>query len=182
MPPKNHAPKKEAAVPSSDTIISDSVTQTYLTSNPHTIPIFCISGNPSQLTQGKGIFVDKADGSEKKIYAEYFSKDGVKEVQFPCGAKLFGHSSREMPQKGVKLSLREIYGVNEITYPFFSENEKAVTTFSSMLLRPSGEDQIYTKLRDELIPALVRGKMDLDFEEEQPCALYINGILYYKQP
>ena len=164
-----------AAAFSSDTIISDSVTQTYLTSNPHTIPIFCISGNPSQLTQGKGIFVDKADGSEKKIYAEYFSKDGVKEVQFPCGAKLFGHSSREMPQKGVKLSLREIYGVNEITYPFFSENEKAVTTFSSMLLRPSGEDQIYTKLRDELIPALVRGKMDLDFEEEQPCALYING-------
>ena len=164
-----------AAAFSGDSIISDCATQTYLTSNPHTIPIFCISGNPAKLTEGKGIFVDKSDSSEHKVYAEYFSREGVKETQFPCGVKLFGHSSREMPQKGVKLTLREIYGVNEITYPFFSDNEKAVTTFSTLLLRPSGEDQIYSKLRDELIPALVRGKMDLDYEEEQPCALYING-------
>lgn len=164
-----------AAAFSKDSLISDCATQTYLTSNPHTIPIFCICGNPAKLTEGKGIFVDKTDSSEHKIFAEYFTKDGVKETEFPCGAKLFGHSSREMPQKGVKLSLREIYGVNEITYPFFSENENAVTTFSTLLLRPSGEDQIYSKLRDELIPTLMRGKMDLDFEEAQACALYING-------
>ena len=163
-------------------LISDCVTNTYLTRNPHTIPIFCISGNPSQLTKGKGIFVDKSDSAEYKIYAEYFNENGTKETAFPCGVKLFGHSSREMPQKGVKLCLREKYGLNEVTYPFFSANEKAATTFSTLLLRPSGEDQIYSKLRDELIPALVRGRMDLDFEEAQPCALYINGKywgLYY---
>ena len=164
-----------AAAFSGDSLISDSATQTYLTQNPHTIPIFCISGDPAKLTEGKGIFVDKSDSSEYKIHAEYFTREGVKETEFPCGVKLFGHSSREMPQKGVKLMLREIYGMNEVTYPFFIRNEHAVTTFSSLLLRPSGEDQIYTKLRDELIPALVRGKMDLDYEEEQPCALYING-------
>lgn len=164
-----------AAAFSNDTLISDTVTNTYITRNPHTIPIFCISGKASELTAGKGIFADKSDSSEHKIYAEYFDKNGVKEVQFPCGVKLFGHSSREMPQKGVKLSLREIYGMTKVTYPFFSDNAKAVTTFSTLLLRPSGEDQIYSKLRDEIVPALVRGKMDLDFEEYQPCALYING-------
>ena len=164
-----------AAAFSDNTLISDCVTQTYLTSNPHAIPIFCVSGDPLRLTEGKGIFADKTDSSEYKIYAEYFDTSGVKQAQFPCGARLFGHSSREMPQKSVKLTLREIYGVNGITYPFFSDNSKAVTTFSTLLLRPSGEDQIYSKLRDELIPALVRGKMDLDFEEAQPCALYING-------
>ena len=164
-----------AASFSKDTLISDSATQTYLTSNPHSIPIFCISGDPLKLTEKKGIFVDMTDSSEYKIYAEYFSKDGVKETEFPCGARLFGHSSREMPQKGVKLSLREIYGVGEVTYPFFAVNKNAVTTFSTLLLRPSGEEQIYTKLRDELIPTLMRGRMDLDFEEAQACALYING-------
>lgn len=164
-----------AAAYSKDALISDCVTQTYLTDNPHTIPVLCISGKMTELIKGNGLFINAADNSEYKIYVEYFTEDGVKQAQFPCGVRLFGHSSRACAQKGVKLCLREIYGVNEITYPFFRDNPRAVTTFSTLLLRPSGEDQIYSKLRDELVPALIRGQMDLDYEECQPCVLYIDG-------
>ncbi len=171
-----------AAAYSKECYISECATQTYLVDNPHTIPILCMSGKPDDLNEGKGIFINESNASEQKVYVEYFNKDGEKEVQFPCGTKLFGYSSRKCPQKGVKLCLREIYGVNEVTYPFFSGNSKAADTFSTILLRPSGEDQIFSKLRDELIPALIRGKMDLDYQEFQACALYINGRywgLYY---
>ena len=171
-----------AAAFGGDALISECVTQTYFTQNPHTLPIMCISGTPSDININKGIFLNEESYAEKSIYVEYFNQDCVKEVEFPCGAKLFGFSSRKCLQKGVKLSLREIYGVNEITYPFFSGNDKAATTFSRLLLRPSGEDQIFSKLRDELVPALIRGHMDLDYQEFQPCVLYLNGNywgLYY---
>lgn len=164
-----------AAAYGKSALISDCVTQTYLVDNPHTIPIFCVSGKPEDLTKSKGIFLDETNSQEKRIYAEYFDEQGKKEVEFPCGAALFGPSSRKHAQKGVKLTLRETYGVNEVTYPFFRDNEKAVRTFSKILLRPSGEEQLYSKLRDELVPALIRGRMDLDFQEFQACALYING-------
>ena len=164
-----------AAAFSGTTLMSDCVTQTYFTKNPHSLPVFCISGKPSELLGKTGIFRNQDNNAEVKIFVEYFDENLSKETQFPCGAALFGYSSRELPQKGVKLSLREIYGTSEVTYPFFSDNEKAVRTFSKLLLRPSGEDQIRSKLRDELVPALIRGQMDLDYQEFQACVLYVNG-------
>lgn len=164
-----------AAAYASHMLLSDCVTQTFLTDSSHEIPILCISGKPTDLSKTGGIFVNQNNSAEKKVNIEYFDRDGRKEAEFPCGIKLFGYSSRECPQKGVKISLREVYGVNRVTYPFFSQNGKAAKTFSTLLLRPSGEDQIYSKLRDELVPALIRGKMYLDYQEFQPCALYLNG-------
>ena len=164
-----------AAAYGSNMLLSDCATETFLTQNPHEIPIMCISGKPTDISKVGGIFLNENNSAEKKVNIEYFDRDGRKEVAFPCGIKLFGYSSRLCSQKGVKISLREVYGVNKVTYPFFSQNDRAAKTFSTLLLRPSGEDQIYSKLRDELVPALIRGKMYLDYQEFQPCALYLNG-------
>lgn len=162
--------------------ISECVTQTYLIKNPHTIPIVCVSGDKSELTGNVGILTNQHIGAEYEVHCEYFDEQGVKAVEFECGAKHFGAYSLKLDEKGLRLALRERYGQNSVSYNFFNENDKAATTFTSLLLRPSGQDQARAKLRDEVIPAIIRGQMDIDYQEYRACALYINGAywgLYY---
>lgn len=163
--------------------ISECNTQTYLIKNPHTIPIVCLSGAKVELTNNSvGILMSQTNGSEYEVHFEYFTEKGVKAVEFDCGAKHFGEYSLKLDQKGLRLSLREMYGQTEVSYNFFNESDTAATTFSSLLLRPSGQDQNRAKLRDELVPAIVRGQMDIDYQEYRACALYVNGQywgLYY---
>lgn len=175
-----------AAAFSKDCAISECSTQTYLIENPHTIPIVCISGAKIQLTnQEVGILMSQTNGTEYEVHFEYLDEKGIKAVEFDCGAKHFGEYSLKLDQKGLRLSLREMYGQTEVSYNFFNENDNAATTFSSLLLRPSGQDQNRAKLRDELIPAIVRGQIDIDYQEYRACALYVNaqywGLYYIRE-
>lgn len=171
-----------AAAFSKKSAISECVTQTYFIDNPHTIPIVSLAGKKSDLIGSSGILTDDDNWSECKVNFEYFDESGNKAVEFECGANHFGAYSLKYDQKGLQLSLREIYGQTEVSYNFFDESDDAATTFSSLLLRPSGQDQKRAKLRDELIPAIVRGEIDIDYQEYKACALYVNGEywgLYY---
>lgn len=174
-----------AAAFSKKCAISECNTQTYLIDNPHTLPIVCVSGKKGELISGLGILVSQNNGTEYEVHFEYLNDKGIKAVEFDCGAKHFGEYSLKFDQKGLRLSLREMYGQTEVSYNFFDQNSKAATTFSSLLLRPSGQDQNRAKLRDELIPAIVRGKIDIDYQEYQACALYVNaqywGLYYIRE-
>lgn len=165
--------------------LSECATQTYLIKNPHTIPIVCLSGRKDDLIGSGGIFNKVDNWSEYKVHFEFLDESGAKGVEFECGARHFGAYSLKYPQKGIKLSLREIYGQTEISYPFFNENKNAATTFSTLLLRPSGQDQDRAKLRDELIPAIIRGQIDIDYQEYRACALYVDaqywGLYYIRE-
>ena len=165
--------------------ISECATQTYLVKNPHSLPIVCLSGNKENLIGSGGILKEVDNWSEYKVHFEYLDEKGVKGVEFECGARHFGAYSLKMSQKGIKLSLREIYGQTEVSYPFFNENENAATTFSTLLLRPSGQDQDRAKLRDELVPAIIRGQIDIDYQEYRACALYVDaqywGLYYIRE-
>ena len=174
-----------AAAYGKNAAISECVTQTYMVKNPHTLPIVCVSGSQAQLIGKKGILTDVDADSEYEVHVEYFDENGVKAVEFECGAKHFGAYSLPYPQKGLHLALRECYGQNSVSYNFFNENPNAVTTFKSLLLRPSGQDQKLAKLRDELIPAIVRGEIDIDYQEYRACALYVDckywGMYYIRE-
>lgn len=174
-----------AAAYSKKSAMSECVTQTYLIKNPHTIPIVCVSGSQAQLIGAKGILTNKDEDSEYEVHVEYFDENGTKAVEFECGAKHFGAYSLPLPQKGLHLALRECYGQNSVSYNFFDENPKAATTFRSLLLRPSGQDQKLAKLRDELVPAIVRGQIDIDYQEYRACALYVDcqywGMYYIRE-
>lgn len=174
-----------AAAYAEKAILSECVTQTYLIKNPHTIPIVCLSGKKADLIDSGGIFNKVENWSENKVHFEFFDETGVKRVEFECGARHFGAYSLKLPQKGIKLSLREIYGQTEVSYPFFNENQNAATTFSTLLLRPSGQDQDRAKLRDEMIPAIIRGQIDIDYQEYRACALYVDaqywGLYYIRE-
>ncbi len=177
-----------AAAVSDGKLTSQCVTQTYFVEKKHSISVVSLSSAPKNLFGTKtgilieGMYNNYKKDWEREVHIEYYDESGTKCVEFDAGAKIFGQYSRSLDQKGLRLSLREIYGANEVTYPFFPDSVTGISTFRSLLLRPSGQDQTRAKLRDEIVPAIVRGQMDIDYQEFRACALYINGQywgLYY---
>lgn len=176
---------------------SDIVTATYLVEDKHDIAVVSLSSNPDGLfSYSRGILEDGPGYTEKtphyganywndwerSTHIEYITSNGKKAVEFDCGIRTFGQYARGLPQKGLSLTLREQYGANEVSYPFFSDN--SVASYKSLLLRPEGQDWNRAKMRDVLIPALLKNTFmtSVDYMDFQPVALYINGEywgLYY---
>lgn len=166
--------------------ISDCVTQTYLIENPHSIPIVCVSGSPAALIRSNGILQTKDNNTEVPVHVEFFDENYRKAVEFDCGTQHVGKKSLTEDQRALKLLLREVYGQKTVSYHFFTSCNSAPTTFSSLLLRPSGQDQDRGKMRDELIASILRGQNILDYQEVRPCALYVDakywGLYYLREP
>ena len=176
-------------------LASTTATENYIVdSNRHTIPVVCISMNPDDLlgetngiyAKGAGYDWDDGDGSdythskanywqdwEREMNFEFFEADGTKGVDFDAGIKIFGQFSREQGQKSFSVHLRGKYGQSSVTYPFFRDYD--VTTFSSLVLRSSGQDWQRTKILDAFVGQIEKGVTDLDYMEYRPVALYING-------
>ena len=86
---------------------------------------------------------------------------------------MFGQYSRAYDQKSMAIHLRDKYGKNEITYPFFKDND--VTTLSHLVLRAGGQDQKQTRIRDAFCAQVMKGHTTLAIMDWTPVALYING-------
>lgn len=150
---------------------SDIATATYLFDDPHTIPVFCLSGEPSEMNT---IF-NRADRNYKPEYGanvEYYETDGTLGVCFPAGLKPKGRSSLEYDQKSVTIRLKGKYGRSEITYPFF-ENGK-LSTFSELTLRTGAQDMFAANLRDAFFQKLGQN-LRVDSVRTRYVAVYVNG-------
>ena len=169
-------------------------TQTYIVGVSHEVPIVCINMDPDDFSSdAKGIYAkgpgysqEDGDGSdyahtkanywqnwERKMNFEFFEADGTEGVDFDAGIKIFGQYSRELAQKSFSIHLRGQYGLAEVTYPFFRDFD--ITTFSTLILRTSGQDWNLTKFKDAFIHQITKGTMDMDYMEYRPCVVYING-------
>ena len=160
---------------------SDILTQTYLATETHDLPIVSVSGDPQALFGADGAFTDYLDEShEVAVHTEYFTEDGHKAVTFDSYLRIAGGLSRYNVQKAFSLNLNQTVGETSVTYPFFED--AATTTFENLLLRPSGSDWNSAKLRDEFVAVALDGQKDLVIQAVQPVALYLNGNyhgLYY---
>ncbi len=153
---------------------SDVVTATYLFEEPHTVPVVCLSGEPSQMYT---IF-NKASRNYKPEYAgnvEYYEADGTLGISFTAGIVPKGRSSLKYDQKSVTIRLQERYGRTEITYPLFEDG--GVSTFSEFTLRNSGQDYFGSRLRDSFVQQLAQG-MDVDGIRTRLAAVYMNGVYW----
>ena len=92
------------------------------------------------------------------------------------GVKLVGQDSRNQPQKSMAIYLREIYGLSEITYPFFETGD--ANTFKSFVLRNSGEDPNRIRIKDTFLSYALKGQMDIDMQDYRAVVVYINGKYY----
>ena len=170
---------------------SQYVTATFLIEKKHSVPVVSVLSDPDGLFSAQTGILSKAQNhlvpgqpnymsdEEREITFEYYI-DGSRTVSFNGRTRVFGEFSRKEPQKALAVLMSERYGANEVCFPFFGKN--SVSVFSSLVLRPSGQDWDKGHMRDELCSRLIRGTMNCDYMECQPVALYINGEywgLYY---
>ncbi len=169
---------------------SDTVFATFLVEEPHSLPVVCISSAEEGLFSNEsGIFAFNPKPNESFPYSssnfwkewerettvEYFV-DGVKEVSFTAGSKIYGQYTRAYPQKSIALHLRDIYGASSVSYPFFNAER---TEHSALILRAGGQDQEYTKVMDAFICNLTQSCSDsLLASAARPVVVYINGEYY----
>lgn len=164
-------------------------TGTYILTLQHTLPIVCLSTDPVNLfSSHRGIY-NEGSGPEKGDYpyyhanywfnwespiaVEFYESDGSLALLFDAGLQIAGQASRAEDQKSMIIRLRDGYGLNEIYYPLFEDNE--VKEFKHILLRTSGQDWTSTKIRDYYFHQSIKGYSSLDIMDGRPTAVYING-------
>lgn len=167
---------------------SDSVSATYIVGKKHSLPVVFLTTDSDNLySSEKGIWADGPGKSEEFPYLganfwkdwerpvnfEYMTADGVSQLEFDAGIKVFGQFSRAQAQKSVVVKLRDKYGPTEVYYPFFENNE--VNVFSSLVLRDSGQDFLKSHIRDAFCAAVVKGDGDVDIMDYSPVVTYVNG-------
>ncbi len=148
------------------------VNSTYLFETPHTVPVVCLAMAPSDFNTVSSVVdrwkkVERGGGS-----FEYFEVDGKLGASLPCGLRINGASTLTMRQKSFSVYFRGGYGASSVTYPFFENG--AVNTFSSLVLRNSGQDASRARVRDSFCMLAVKG-LNIDAVETRPVAVYING-------
>ncbi len=109
---------------------------------------------------------------EKPIHFEMYEPDGTLGLGFDAGIKIGGQFSRGMDQKIFNVFARNIYGHNEIRYPIFPRKE--LTHFKALTLRTSGQDAVFSKIRDIMLTSLLEDT-GLDYQDHRQAVLYLNG-------
>ena len=112
---------------------------------------------------------------EREAHVELFLPSGERVVSQGCGISLHGADSRKQPIKSFNVIARSLYGKNRIEYPIFSQRD--YQAYQSILLRPSGEDQDMSFMRDSVLTSLMRGS-SLMFQEHEICVVYLDGEYY----
>lgn len=155
---------------------SESVMCTYLFEEEHDIPVVSIALSPSDK---KAVWSAKSKQSKTKVeregYLSYYEADGRLGVEFPAGFKPKGAGTLGRAQASLSIHLRGVYGQSSVTYPFFEEY--GWETFSSLVVRNSGQDYLKARMRDSVAARLCFG-LNIDVSATHPCAVYVNGEYY----
>jgi hypothetical protein len=153
---------------------SDSVSRTLIKDTPHDLPVISLSGDPEVLTgSSDGLLTAEDTIEEEPLEFAFYETNGQLGVDTQAGAELHGQFSKSEAQKSLEIKFRSAYGANEVTYPFFPGDK--VTTFRRLVLRTSGQDWQFTKIRDTFMTNLVQGQLDVDTMAFRYCAVYVNG-------
>ena len=154
------------------------------------LPVVSLStDNANFYDDNKGIYVQGKNGKEgncangpanwnqdweRPIHFEYFDKNHKQALSVDAGVKIFGHCSRTNAMKSLRIVARKLeYGEKKLEYKFF-EN-KDIDKFKSIVLRDGGNDFQSTMIRDAMITQLCSKHMDVDIQELQPAAVFLNG-------
>ncbi|HWS28953.1 MAG TPA: lamin tail domain-containing protein [Clostridia bacterium] len=151
---------------------SKTVNATYLFEAPHTLPVVCLSMESSGFNTVYSVIdrwqkVERGGGS-----FEYYEADGKLGTALPCGLRVSGASTLLMRQKSLTIYFRGGYGASTADYPFFDSG--AVNSYSSLVLRNSGQDANDARIADSFCMRAVKG-LNIEAVYTRPVAVYING-------
>ena len=146
---------------------------TYVIAEPHTLPVVSVAILRESLThKDTGIL-----NHIKKTY-EYQAQvtlieNGQQKFSVPCGFRLHGYGSREMPKQNFQLRFREEYGASKLKYKLF-EN-RPFEEYDSLLLKGGSEDWNAAVMRDEVGTTALEGQTALYTQAYKPVVLYLGG-------
>lgn len=158
----------------------------YLFGLSHTMPVVSIITDPSYLyDEDIGIYsmgpeklkypykgANFFKNRERSAYVEYFGLDGSVILSQGAGLSLQGQYSRMRDQKAFKLTARNAYGAKRFDAPLFPNRE--FTSYRSFVLRPSGQDAKYTRMRDVILTSLAEDT-GVMYQDGFPVVVYVNG-------
>ena len=109
---------------------------------------------------------------EHPVHIEFFEPDRSQGFKLNAGMQIHGHWMRGMPQKAIAIFARNKYGSEIIEHQIFPNLQ--INQYKNILLRPSGNDQSSTMIRDGL-GAMIARDINLDYQEHRQAVLFING-------
>ena len=150
------------------------VAATYLFTEPHTLPVVCISCNPKDFRTFTLI------NSQKKYphtdaQIAYYEPDGTLGTAFAADINPRGNQSIKNPQKSLSVHLRARLGQGSVRYPFWGED--TALDYASLILRNGSQDYAKARLRDSFALYAV-SNLSLDSARTRPVVVYVNGVYY----
>jgi hypothetical protein len=109
---------------------------------------------------------------ERPIHIIYLDTNNQEGFNQKCGIKIFGESTRRLPDKSMKIIARSEYGTSRFQHKIFPQ--KDISEFKQLVIRTSGNDYNGSRFKDVLNAYLARN-MGLDFMAYQPIQLFLNG-------
>lgn len=175
---------------------SQIISETYLISVYHTMPVICLTTDPDNLTNEEyGAFaygpnVDpetddrpwfkKATFGQKNWFSgwvEYTDEKGQLQISQGIRFRVMGQYSLDMPQKSLYIKADGQFGKSEFDYALF--DDRPFTTYKSFVLRNGGQDGLYTRVLDGLEARLIdQSDSTLVTQSWKPVIVYINGEYY----
>lgn len=137
--------------------------------------VVSIVSDMENLMGNNGLLSNYLEDIEQEGHVELFTTDGECVISQGCGLSLHGQDSRKKTIKSFNVIARGIYGNNRFEYPIFSQRD--YDSYQSFLLRPSGEDQDMSFMRDTVLSSLMRGSSVL-FQEHEVAVMYLDGKYY----
>lgn len=163
-----------------DYVSSPTVSATYFINDDPLTPIVSLITDEKYLFNKKTGALVKGTGStpnydkelEYPINIEYYTSDGVCEINqmgtFTCS----GHSARVNAQKSIAVYARKAYGNDRFEFNPFPIRD--YTSYKSLLLRAANSDAYATRLRDIVASSLAEGE-GLLYQDYVIIQVYING-------
>lgn len=151
------------------------VTKSYFIDENNQLPVLAITSNATHLYGFDfGILQNAIKDREVPATIEYFEPEtGERAFLAGVGLRVFGTSIFNLPQRPISVRFKEKFGDEVLKYPLFEG--KPISRYTSFLLRNGGNDYNTAYFRDGLGVNLVKGKMDLDYQDYKPCVVFING-------
>jgi len=184
---------KNGTKPSSSDVV---YTNTYILNNSAAdfsdrygkLGVFSISMDSELLFGSDGIYTNYTQHgreTERKATIEFFEAGGTCEISMDAGIRIYGGTSRGLPQKSLKVVARKEYSENgKFKYAFFPDNKdkdgNVIKKYDSFVLRAGGNDSVLsgdrsTALRDALAHKLAKNIDNVSSQDARPVAVYLNG-------
>ena len=169
------------------------LTESYIFGANHNMDVMLLTVDPDDFfDDDTGIYVFGPEGTfdtwqpyyganfwedwERPIQFSYYKNNSNEFAKFNAGVKIFGGWSRgQNGQRSLAFYARGQYGDSEFEHSFF--DHLSYDKFEAFVLRNSGQDWLRSNMKDVMLTSLMRGS-DLDFQENNPVATYINGAYW----